>query len=67
MTTLDIRKIPDGNISNIQYDASDNRLVSSVYLMLKTNNANIILCSFDELDNFILACQKAKELWHKTD
>lgn len=65
MATLDIRKEEYEIITDIKFDASNDRVI------LKKNNLvyyhyirelEIHLCNFDDFDNFIKACYKAKEL-----
>jgi hypothetical protein len=68
MATLDIRKQQDEEITKIIFNGSNNELTSlgdyPDMLTYKTGNEeDIYLCSFDELDTFIAAIKKAKELW----
>jgi len=70
MTTLDIRTITT-SITEIKYDLTTDVLIDSqnkgkVLAIKDKDNKKMELCAYEDLDNFILACQKAKKLWHKT-
>ena len=72
MTTLDIRNYSKETITEIRFDSTLDILVDNnnkgTVLAIKSRDGELRdLCNYNDLDNFILACQKAKELWHKTD
>ena len=60
MTTLDIRQNFAQVTAAIQFDDSSDRLVFSNKLTFSANGNMFVLCDYNDLDNFILACQKAK-------
>lgn len=62
---LDIREQKEEKITGIKFDSTgDTIVIDNNYLMFlgEESNRAIILCSFYQLDNFIAACKKAKEL-----
>lgn len=66
MSTLDIRQCEHGEIKEIQFDDSLDRIHKHLAGLLcgsaeKTDA--YFFCEWKDLDNFIAACQKAKELW----
>jgi hypothetical protein len=64
MATLDIRDREIKVITEIKFDSSLDRIIKDgdeVFEIIFKNDPNI---RFDDLDDFIAACQKAKELWH---
>ena len=72
MTTLDIRNYSKETITEIKFDSTldmlvDNHNRGTVLAIKSCDGVLRDLCHYKDLDNFILACQKAKELWHKTD
>jgi len=64
-TTLDIRE--NKHISEIKFDNSDARVLENVtgLEVLDEDQDNYVCCDWENLDNFILAARKAKELWFK--
>jgi len=65
MATLDIRDEQE-KISRIEFDGSDGGLMSwDGELYIKYTSDSYILCSMCDIDDFIRAAQKAKELWAK--
>jgi len=72
MTTLDIRKKQDDEITGIRFDDSSDIIVHDygdsigIAIVGKVSGyPERFLSSYDDLDNFIAACKKAKELWGK--
>ena len=65
MATLDIRASEQDEITEIQFDRSGDRIVfNSLGITLNVcKDPGDLLVLYGELDNFIKACQKAKELW----
>jgi len=66
MSTLDIRKNEDSDISAIQFDESDDRITGSqdgVRFSNAYSDEWNSLCSWEDLENLIAALQKARELW----
>lgn len=67
MAILDIRNNEAGQITAIQFDESNDFLIkqSKTTLCIKKSDGQIIpLATYADLDNFIKACEKAKELWY---
>lgn len=65
MSILDIRDT-DESIDEIKFDDSSDRIkIHGKYLMLRTFEQNIAICKWDDFDNFIKACYKARELAEK--
>jgi hypothetical protein len=70
MATLDIREQQEEEITEIRYDDSEDRLIKN---MLNLAGISIVgtvvgyperfIVEFSEVDNFIAAIKKAKELW----
>lgn len=66
MSTLDIRDLKFGDVTGIRFDDSTDRLINDAgSLGIDKDGDTVTLCDYDELDDFIAACQKAKELWAK--
>ena len=66
MATLDIRNQKKENITEIMFDESEDRIFPCDNgLSIRGLGIEKILCDYDDLDNFIAACKKAKELWGK--
>jgi len=67
MATLDIRNHKDGEITEIKFDKSADVIEKSrghlVFRAYGEDSAPI--CEYEDLDNFIAACKKTKELWGK--
>lgn len=63
MATLDIRQLPPEPITEIQFDNSPDRITNFGKTIILSGHNNRLLCTFENLDNFIAALQKAKELW----
>lgn len=68
MSTLDIRNQPkEKEITEIQFDDSSDRLIQDDHALNFDQGGykNVVICAYEDLDNFIAACKKAKELWAK--
>jgi len=66
MATLDIRKERQGQITRIRFDESADRIVKADdTVVFRSGSEESNLCAYDDLDIFIAACKKAKELWGK--
>jgi len=68
MAKLDIRDKQEEEITRIQFDGTMDRLAfsgSAIKMFKKSTNSDVYLCAYADLDNFIAACKKAKELWQK--
>jgi len=64
MATLDVRKDTAELVTRIVFDNSDGGLINRKgQLSIKYSRDEYILCNMSDIDNFILAAQKAKELW----
>jgi len=67
MAILDIRKEKKEEITEIKFNDTLNRIIGGSHITLLTyktgENRDIYLCRYDELDTFIAALKKAKELW----
>ena len=63
MNVLDIRKNED-KITHVAFDDSADYLeISNNALFIKPNNEDrVFLCYWKDVDNFVLACKKAKEI-----
>jgi len=67
MATLDIREEQQEEITEIKFDNSADVIEKSRgHLVFRAyGEAGTSICEYDDLDNFIVACKKAKELWGK--
>lgn len=64
MSELDIRCAEAEEITTIKYREKNDLIIANdtgVAVGLGTG----LVCTYSELDDFIAACRKAKELWHK--
>lgn len=65
MSTLDIRSV-NAKPTEIKFDSSQDRIIEDDACLTFFNfetDETITLVTYDNLDDFIKACQKAKELW----
>lgn len=82
MSTLDIRTCSLEKLTEIQFDSSEDRIVKDQngirisgkrfdgIKVIRTGSIvefNIMMTTYKDLDNFIKACEKAKELWDHND
>lgn len=69
MMIIDIRK--DDNLMQLKFDDSNNTIMQDInYVYFYSGedlSDEVRLCRYEDLDNFIAACKKAKELWYKHD
>jgi len=64
MSTLDVRSPTE--TKNIQFDDSEDRLEAggtTISFYADSAETNVELCDYKDLDTFITALRKAKELW----
>jgi hypothetical protein len=65
MDILDIRKNTLQQITGIKFDTSEDLITKDDICIVfrRDDGADVMLCNYSDLDNFITACQKANELW----
>jgi len=69
MATLDIKEDRDEAITDIKFDFTKDRVITdddceTLIFYKASSDSNVTLCRFNDLDDFIAAAKKAKELWH---